>query len=74
MLGGLNTPHVEPIDAAVAVGIQATTIVIQVVPRRTIIRSTGPPEPARRLIVQRTIVVIPAQDWGKAWYISATTW
>ncbi len=40
-------------------------MVIQAVPTRTIRRSTAPPEPERRLRVQRTIEVIPAQNRGK---------
>ena len=55
------------------VSIQATTIVMQGVPSRTTIRSTTPPEPARRLIVQRTIAVRPTQDWKITRDIGSTT-
>ena len=62
-LARTDTPYVVPV-VPVVVGIQATTIVVQVVPIRGIVRGRRPPVPVAG-IVERAIVVVSASNRGE---------
>jgi len=63
-LARTDTPYVVPVVPVVVVGIQATTIVVQVVPIRGIVRGRRPPVPVAG-IVERAIVVVSASNRGE---------
>lgn len=58
-----DTPHREPdVLAEVVAGIQATTIVVQVVLDVAIVRSSRPPVAVGASIEERVIAVAPTKD------------
>ena len=57
-----DTPHGVPVVLVVVVGIQATTIVVQVVLVVAIVRGSRPPVAVGASIVERAIVVVPTKD------------
>ena len=61
-LARADTPHREPVVLVVVVGIQATTIVVQVVLVVAIVRGSRPPVAVGASIVERAIVVVPTKD------------
>ena len=61
-LARADTPHGEPAALAVAVGIQVTTIVVQVVLAVATARGSRPPVAVGAGIVERAIAVAPTID------------
>ena len=60
-----NTPHREPAVLAAAVGIEATTIIAQIVLAAAIVRCSGPPIAAGPGIAERTKDVVPTKYRGE---------
>ena len=62
LLARADTPHREPVVLVVVVGIQATTVVVQVVLVVAIVRGSRPPVAVGTGIVERAIVVVATID------------